>query len=117
MSPEEGLKLAAAYAATTRPDPRNFRLGAMAVRGDGAIVFARNASAEHPLPEAHAEARIARKIDTSATIWVARILRADGVTWAMAKPCIPCFYKLRARRVKRIYYTISANHYGCILLA
>lgn len=112
--PEQGLELAAAYAPVTAGDPRCFRLGAVGLRSDGVIVYARNGSGSSPTPSGHAEARLARKLDAGSTVYVARIL-ADG-TWAMAKPCPRCMPRLRAKRVKRVYYTIANNQFGGIII-
>ena len=115
MNAEGLLSLAAAYAKQTAPDIRNFRLGAIGIRGDGAAVFARNGTGIAPTPNVHAEARLCRKLDLNANVYVARILHA-GDKWAMAKPCPACLTRLAAKDVKRIFYTISPGEFGCLIL-
>jgi cytidine deaminase len=89
---------------------RQFRLGAVGVRTDGAIVTASNLSSRIPEKRAHAEARVVRKLDYGSEVYVVRILR-DG-TLANARPCSDC--QAAMRRVKRIYYSISEDEYGVI---
>jgi len=115
VRPEHYLELAARYA--VRADERGYQLGAVGLRKDGAIVLARNG----PIPGepddslvAHAEHRLCRKLDIGATVYVARVSKAGQ--WAISRPCPVCFARLRARGVRRIYYTINANEYGSITL-
>lgn len=114
MQVEDYLNLAALFAVSSAPDIRNFRLGAVGERNDGVRVFARNGSGIVPTPDAHAEARILRKLDVDATVYVARILRNNQ--WALAKPCQPCQKRLAAKGVSRVYYTIAPGEYGCLIL-
>lgn len=114
LYPEQGLELAAAYAPSTVEDPRCFRLGAVGLRSDGVVVYARNGSGWLPSPDAHAEARLVRKLDRGATVYVARIL-ANG-EWAMAKPCPTCMPRLRAKKVVRVFWTINKNEFGGMIL-
>lgn len=111
MSPAKYLALAASYAMLD--DARNFWLGAAGLRADGALVRARNGPSKQVEPSAHAETRLIRKLDLGATVFVARISRATG-QWALAKPCEGCKYRLLAKGVKKIYYTIGPNEYGVI---
>lgn len=104
----------AARLATSKDDRRDHRLGAVARRSDGALVTAYNGSPQFPVASAHAEYRLARKIDCGSIVWIARITK-DG-KWAMAKPCHNCERLLRARRVHTVYYTIGPNEYGCLRL-
>lgn len=92
---------------------RNFMLGCIGVRSDGAVVASCNGSATSPEPTAHAEARTIRKLDRGAVVYVARIRRDNGLP-AMAKPCSVCESKLRAKGVRKVYYTISENEWGTI---
>jgi len=94
---------------------------AMGIRRDGVRVFATNGAAIHP-PElelkirvAHAEQRLAQKLDSGSVVYVVRLLR-NGIH-AMAKPCGTCERILRARGVKRAYYTIAPNEFGVLDLA
>lgn len=112
MQVKSYLEMAAHFAALeTRPDDRNFRLGAVGIRGDGVIVCARNSACREPTPDAHAEARLARKLG-GGTVFVARILQNGQ--WGLARPCPPCLTRLKAKRVERIFYTIGPNEWGCL---
>lgn len=127
MKHADYLNIAARYA--KRDDERSYHLGALGVRADGAIVLSRNG----PLPLeskangrymrtpqayahllAHAEHRLCRKLNAGSVVYVAR-LKAEG-EWAMARPCRACGARLTARGVRRVYYTIAPNDYGCLLL-
>lgn len=114
LYPEQGLFLAAAYAKHGLPDTRNFRLGALGLRNDGVIVYARNGTGLLPVPDAHAEARLSRKLDYGAIVYVARILKNGDM--ALARPCIHCLVRLRARKVLKAYFTVSNTSYSCLLL-
>lgn len=89
---------------------RNFRLGCVAKRSDGAVVFSTNERTRAPNPNAHAEARVLKKTDFGSTLWVARVNK-DG-SWSMARPCSKCQARIRNRGVKKVYYTISPGEYG-----
>lgn len=121
----ELLKLAAQYSISNIKDERLYLLGAVGVRKDGRIVHARNDAvfdsyAREMLPytykrfpESHAEARLTKKLDFGATVYVARVMKGSG-NLAISKPCSSCERKLRAFRVKKVYYTISSNEWGVI---
>lgn len=92
---------------------RKFSLGAIGVRADGVKVFATNGGiAGARTPSAHAESRIARKVDVGSVVYVARTLK-DG-TVAMARPCKACQLAMKHRGVSKCYYTISETEYGVI---
>jgi len=93
------------------PD-RNFYLGAIAIRTDGAVVESYNLITRDPDPNAHAEYRLTRKVDYGSVVYVARIVRKGQ--FALAKPCQSCMLSLVHHGVKRIYYTINSNEYGVI---
>lgn len=97
--------------AKSKKDKRTFLLGAIGIRRDGAMVSAYNSAATSPTPAAHAEARLVKKLDHNATVYVARIALGTG-EFAMAKPCHNCERALRSRGVKRVYYTIGPKEYG-----
>ena len=101
----------AAQAATRKKDERSFLLGACAIRSDGAIVVAANASSEFPERLLHAENRLTKKLDKGAIVYVARVKLIDG-SFGMAKPCIDCQKVLMSKKVKRVYYTINPENYG-----
>jgi tRNA(Arg) A34 adenosine deaminase TadA len=89
---------------------KNFLLGAVIKRKDGAIVVATNTNTQTPHPNAHAEVRVLRKADLGCTLYVARVLRTTG-EWALAKPCVKCQALIRNRGVKRVYYTVGPDEY------
>lgn len=100
--------------ANLKDDDRHFRVGSVAIRGDGAIVKSCNGAPKYPTPAHHSEGRLCRKLDRGAIVFVARTTK-DGA-WAMSKPCFFCEKALRGSYVKRVYYTISFNEYGCLIL-
>jgi len=103
----------AAKVACIRNDRRAFRLGAVAVRSDGALVAAYNGAAKTPSPSAHAEARVVRKLDQGAYVYIARVARGTGEL-ANAKPCKNCERALRRARVKKAFYTVGPSEYGVL---
>lgn len=103
--------LAASFA-SRRVDCRSFLVGAVGLRNDGVLVMARNSSAYDKTPDVHAESRLVHKLTPGSTVYVARWLRSSGL--ALAKPCRSCEAKMRARGIKRVYYTISDNEFGTI---
>lgn len=113
----KNLQLAGVIA-LKRADKRNFHIGAVGIRHDQVLIFARNESAMEPTPSVHAEARLARRLDHGATVYVARIKFAKTIypEYALAKPCKDCIRALRNRRVKKVYYTISDDSWGVIKL-
>lgn len=104
----------AAKVATRKIDHRSFFIGAVAIRSDGAIVSSCNQTTKIPNPFAHAEAKIIKKLDYGAILYIARVLR-DG-TFAMAKPCNNCITAIKNKNVSRVYFTISSTDYDCINL-
>jgi tRNA(Arg) A34 adenosine deaminase TadA len=105
------LEVAAQLAATSGLE-RNFRLFALAVRNDGALVGSPNGNPSFPDVRSHAEIRALRKSGRDALLFVARIDRADR--WALARPCKLCLPLLKHRGVLRCYYTISPGEYGVL---
>ena len=91
---------------------RQYRLGAIGIRTDGATVSASNISARAPHPRAHAEARLTRKLDVGSTVYVVRITRAGLLT--SARPCRACRRIMHQRGITRCYYSISENEYGVL---
>ncbi len=92
-------------------DIRNFKVAAVGVRSDGAIVTAMNGAVMQTglmkysaFPRAHAEARLSRKLDAGSTVYVARASRGDGRAM-MAKPCPSCKRFLVSRGCRRVVYT------------
>ena len=101
----------AAELAVSKEDDRAFLLSAVAIRYDGAIVGSSNSSTELPFRMAHAEYRLAKKLDKYSSVYVVRIRLLDG-SFAMARPCKDCQKVLRFKNVEKVYYTISHNQYG-----
>lgn len=116
----ERLLEAARFALTDDPnDVREALIGAIGERTDGAIVFSRNSAVLDTtgntgepfcFAPCHAEWRLAKKLDTGSTVYVARV-KKDG-TLAMARPCGDCERVLRSRKVVRVYFTVSPVSYG-----
>ena len=100
-------------------DKRSFWLGCVGIREDGAVVSSRNgstafsSSVEHYQlePSSHAEGRVLRKLGKNGIIFVARIAKKDG-SLAMARACAMCRTRIKAFKVKRVYYSIDNEHYG-----
>lgn len=86
-----------------RGSARDYFLGALGVRADGAIVASFNGPAPHPAPSAHAEARLSRKLDTGSVVYVARVLSSGD--FANSRPCRHCMKALRHKKCRVVYYT------------
>jgi tRNA(Arg) A34 adenosine deaminase TadA len=95
-------------------DPRAYFIGAVGIRADGRIVTSRNGASRQQCPEAHAEARLCRKLTKGSIVWVARVTRSGVV--GLAKPCSRCQAILRSTGVTRVYYTISDTESGIMEL-
>lgn len=100
-------------------DPRNFWLGAVGVRRDGAMVCSRNGAAIHAdgmfdnqvISSVHAEGRVLRKLGKGGIIYVARVSKLTKKL-AMARPCGFCQAAISAMNVKKVYYSINEHQYG-----
>ena len=101
-----------AHVATSCGDDRNFMLGAVGIRTDGATVESPNIMTAVPTPSAHAEARVVKKLNLGSTVYVARVVKSGD--FAMARPCPTCMLALVHRGVKRVFYTIGPGEYGVI---
>jgi hypothetical protein len=95
-----------------------YHVMAMGMRRDGTIVYSSNGAAVFPPAEklvvkvAHAEQRIARKLDKGADVYVVRLTRHKEL--AMARPCPSCHTVLRAKGVRRVYYSIAPREFGVL---
>lgn len=89
--------------ASARDDHREHIIGAVGIRQDGAMVYARNGAANHPLPATHAEWRLCRKLDRGSVVYVAR-LRPSG-EFGLARPCGTCYAMLKSTGVSQVLYT------------
>lgn len=100
----------------SRQDERAYLVGALAIRKDGAIVKARNSpSRMETNPEVHAEAKLCKKLDKGAIVYVVRVNKSGN--FAIARPCKHCMTKLRNKQVAKVYYTINNYEWGVIDLA
>lgn len=106
MSPRKLLMLAAKLS-RTKIDERHFCLGAVAIRNDDVMVCAYNGHPGVPTPKTHCEARLVRKLDKGATVYLARTA-ANG-DWANSKPCPDCQRAMRRAKVKKVFYTTAPN--------
>lgn len=108
------LNRALSIAISDRKSYKHFFLGAIGIRADGASVSATNVRTMLRCGDAHAEARLSRKLDVGSIVYVARA--AKNGDWAMSRPCPLCERALRNKGVKKVYYTIGPNEFGCIIL-
>ena len=108
---ERYFRLAAKVAANG-DELRQYRLGAVGIRSDGVIVTSSNTRCRQPQRQAHAEARLSRKLNRHSVVFVVRILQNGG--FAMARPCLSCQKVLRGRGISRIYCSIRESEYGVI---
>ena len=105
----------AANVATQKKDRRSFFLGVVGVRKDGRLVSASNGPTVVPSKNAHAEARVSRKLDVGSIVYIARMAmnrKTKKREFALSKPCKSCQRILKSVGVKRVYYTIGPNEYG-----
>lgn len=93
---------------------RAYRLGAVGIRSDGAIVSSNNLPIRDPERNAHAETRLTKKLNAGSEVFVVRIKRNGQL--AKARPCKDCRTAMRMRGVKRCYYSISDIEYGVLYL-
>lgn len=111
----------AAMVAESKNDKRQFHIGACGIRSDGSIVISSNGPVRldgelrKSFGPAHSEARLAKKLDVGATVYVVRVSKVD-MSWSLARPCQSCQRILRSRGVKKVFYTISDNEYGVMYL-
>jgi tRNA(Arg) A34 adenosine deaminase TadA len=113
MARREMIYLAIAAENAGKKDGRHYRLGCLGIRADGTIVYSRNLRTFDKNPRAHAEARISRKLDYNAEVFITRVDRLGY--WRNARPCMDCLKALKQKRIKRICYSISNLEYGIII--
>src|ERR1041385_2975970 len=106
------LHKAAEAAGRDKDDPRVHALGALAIRDDKVVVTAKNGFSTQKQPESHAERRLLRKCDKGSVVFVARQRRTGEM--GLSRPCPMCDAAMRARGVKRVYYSINDSEYGVI---
>ena len=96
-----------------KDDCRQYRFGAVGIRKDGTIVYSRNIPTRCPEPKAHAESRVARKLDRGSVIYVVRIDRKGNLT--TARPCKSCQKIMKSKGIRKCFYSISNKEYGVLL--
>ena len=106
--------MAARMALTGGPIGRNFMLGAVGIRSDGAIVRSSNGISPSKQRMVHAEYRCCRKLDVGAVLYIARV-NARG-EWLLAYPCKACIKMMVHKGLVKAYYTIGTKKIGCIEL-
>jgi len=102
----------AAKAARPEKDNRHFLLGAIAYRSDDVMVHAYNGHAGTPEPISHCEARLARKLDQGAVVYLARLTKNGQ--WANSKPCPDCLRALRRVKVRKVFYTLGPGKWDSL---
>ena len=114
------LRLAAKVALPTNDmDRRNFWLGCIGIRKDGVLVSAKNGATQYYdtvpnyqlIPNSHAEGRVLRKLGSGGLLYVARVSR-NNTGLVMARPCEICQVRIKAARIKKVYYSINQECYG-----
>jgi len=100
--------------AIKKKDRRKYKVGAVGIRNDGTIVKSSNVPCKVPEPTAHAEVRLARKLTKGSIVYIVRVNSAYEL--CMARPCANCLRVLIQKEVKRIYYSITNEEYGVIIL-
>lgn len=119
----ELIRMAAKIALPTSDnDARDFWLGCIGIRNDGAMIFSKNGAVfstdienYHFIPEAHAECRAVKKMDSGGILYVARV-RKKNKDLALAAPCMMCQIKIKARGISKVYFSINENQYGIWLV-
>jgi len=93
---------------------RHYRLGAVGIRTDGTVVMSSNVPCRNPEKQAHAEARVVKKLDFGSEVFVVRIDSQGQLR--SARPCRSCQGLLRLRGIKQCYYSISETEFGVLKL-
>lgn len=104
----------AAKLAVKRRDDRCFYLAAMARRKDQALVVSANGAPwNEPAKSSHAEFKLSKKLDYYSTVYIVRV-KIGTMEYGMSRPCSSCMQALQSKKVKKIYYTIDPETFGCI---
>ena len=99
----KNLVRTAISAALASPN-RHHKMGASAIRGDGAVVSACNGRTFGTLiPKVHAEIKLINKLDSGAIVCVVRVLASGKL--GIAKPCPNCMRALQNRHVIRVLFS------------
>jgi len=114
------LQLAAQAAMPTdNCDMREFWIGCVGIRTDGAVIISKNSSIYTTdvgdnfqiIPMVHAEPRALRKLNWGSIMFVARVMRNNN-EYGMARPCPTCQIFIKSKGIKKVYYTINSKFYG-----
>lgn len=82
---------------------KTYHIVAIAMERNKILAMTSNLPCRECTPEAHAEARLARRVNLrNKTVYVLRF-RKDGM--ALAKPCANCMTILKNARVSKVYYS------------
>lgn len=92
---------------------KHYCFGAVGIRADGCMVSSHNIKSPIQDVNCHAEARLTKKLDNGSLVYVVRINR-KGSRLLNARPCIGCQFKMRSKKVRRCYYSISDTEFGVI---
>lgn len=84
---------------------RDYYLGAIGERRDGAVVLARNETDTKKNPMVHAERRLVSKLGMNAKLVVVVRVAKGSRLLTMAKPCPDCEKALSLKQPKKVYYT------------
>lgn len=117
------LQLAAQVAMPTDDsDMREFWVGCVGLRTDGATVVSKNSSifttdsvdVFRTMPLVHAEPRALRKLNWGSIMFVARVMRGTK-KFGMARPCEMCQVLIKSKGIKKVYYSINSEYYGVFI--
>lgn len=101
----------AAKLTTNKADKRNFLVGSIALRKDGAMVSAINSASEIPNRLLHSEYRLSKKCDVGSIVYVCRVRLLDG-NFGSARPCHSCKKCLMTKGISKVFYTLDQFSYG-----
>ena len=107
------LRLTARIATSKYNPTKRYQIACIAKRADGTIVYSINHCEPNRQWAHHAEARVLRKCDVGATLYIARVLKRDRKEWALSSPCPRCRKLIEHKKIKEVFYTIAPNEYGC----
>jgi len=93
---------------------RQYKIGAVGIRTDGTVVVSNNIPAQNPTREAHAEARLVRKLNWGSVVFVVRVLSNGKLS--KSYPCSNCISSMKLRGISKCYYSINDIEYGVISL-
>lgn len=114
------LQIAAQAAVPTDEcDMREFWVGCVGLRTDGATVISKNSSIFTTdvgddfqiIPTVHAEPRALRKLNWGSIMFVARVMRSDN-GYGMARPCPTCQIFIKSKGIKKVYYSVNSKCFG-----